>query len=109
MTVVQFSRSAGPRARNPETAPVLATLDVGSTKICCMIAEVIRPKARGEAPRLRVLGFGPDKQGQEVQQMIGQAKGLWSFMAADPVWVLAAGGTFGAIALAGWIHKKASG
>ena len=58
MTVVQFSRSAGPRARNPETATVLATLDVGSTKICCMIAEVIRPKSRGEAPRLRVLGFG---------------------------------------------------
>lgn len=61
MTVVQFPRSAGPvRPRNPDTS-IVAALDVGSTKVCCMIAEIVKLKNRpGEGPQrgLNVLGFG---------------------------------------------------
>lgn len=63
MTVVQFPpRSAGPvRPRHPEST-ILAALDVGSTKVCCLIAEVIKAKTRGPGEGqqriLKVLGFG---------------------------------------------------
>lgn len=46
------------------------------------------------------------KQGQEAQALIGQAKGLWAFAAADPLWVGLAGVAFALIALVGWLHKR---
>jgi cell division protein FtsA len=62
MTVVQLhGKTPG---RNPVSGKgaVIAALDIGSTKICCLIAEVVPPKHRSadgeERNGLRVLGMG---------------------------------------------------
>jgi cell division protein FtsA len=61
MTVVQLP-AKGP-GRGPATVKsgVVAALDIGSTKISCLIAEAVPPRHRGEGedrPGLRVLGMG---------------------------------------------------
>ncbi len=58
MSVVQLHNRGG---RNGSRATLVAALDIGSTKICCIIAELQLPKQRGQAdPRqlLKVIGFG---------------------------------------------------
>jgi cell division protein FtsA len=61
MSVVHFTRAKGPnRPRNTDRS-IIAALDVGSTKVCCMIAEIVKLKNRpGEIAKrgLKVLGFG---------------------------------------------------
>ncbi len=61
MTIVQMQQRGGNRTAGRSKLPIIAALDIGSTKICCMIAEVAsRPgKERGD-PRsgLKVIGFG---------------------------------------------------
>ncbi len=60
MNVVSINKGR-PGAR-PEQSSVIAVLDVGSTKICCLIAEVIASKSQilGEEPagQLKILGLG---------------------------------------------------
>ena len=62
MTVVQLHGKA--QGRNPTSSKgaVIAALDIGSTKICCLIAEVVPPKHRSadgeERNGLRILGAG---------------------------------------------------
>ena len=68
MEVVQFPSRAGGQARTAaardarSTKSVVAAIDVGSTKVCCMIAEprVSRHAANSDnaRPELTVLGFG---------------------------------------------------
>jgi len=62
MSVVQLHGKPLGRGPAAETGRVLAALDVGSTKISCLIAEVTPAKHRmpgGEArPSLRILGLG---------------------------------------------------
>ena len=61
MTIVEMQQRGGKRNGGRSKFPIVAALDIGSTKICCMIAEVaLRPgKERGD-PRsgLKVIGFG---------------------------------------------------
>lgn len=61
MKIVQMQQRGGNRSSGRSKFPIVAALDIGSTKICCMIAEVaLRPgKERGD-PRagLKVIGFG---------------------------------------------------
>ncbi len=62
MTVVQLQGKPPGRGPVAQTGRVLAALDVGSTKTCCLIAEVTPPKQRmpgGEDRHsLRILGLG---------------------------------------------------
>lgn len=61
MTVVQFQAKAAGRTPPAVRSGVVAALDIGSTKICCLIAEPVPVKHRtadGEEHALRVLGVG---------------------------------------------------
>ncbi|MFT3987095.1 cell division protein FtsA [Aestuariivirga sp.] len=62
MTVVQLHTKTGAKNNAPAKGTVVAALDIGSTKISCLIAEVNPPKHRtGDAEErnvLRVLGVG---------------------------------------------------
>jgi cell division protein FtsA len=58
MTVVQMHGRSG---KNGSKTAVIAALDIGSTKICCIIAELQPPKQKGQVdPKqlLKVIGFG---------------------------------------------------
>ncbi len=61
MTIVQMQQIGGNRNGARSKNPIVAALDIGSTKICCMIAEVGQRagKERGD-PRsgLKLIGFG---------------------------------------------------
>ncbi len=60
MNVVPINK--GRAGTRPEQSSIIAVLDVGSTKICCLIAEAIAPKNRalGEerTGQLKILGLG---------------------------------------------------
>ncbi len=64
MTVVPLTRRTATAARpeNPEKKKFVAALDIGSSKVCCMIAEVVPDKRPlpGEPahPRLKIRGVG---------------------------------------------------
>jgi cell division protein FtsA len=61
MNVVDLHRRAGqPRAKPAEKSGLVAALDIGSSKICCLIGEVAAPRrpGLGDAPEIRVLGVG---------------------------------------------------
>ena len=61
MTIVQMQKRGGNRSVGRSKHPIVAALDIGSTKICCMIAEKAgRPGKDGSDPRssLKVIGFG---------------------------------------------------
>ena len=63
MTVVQMHRGkSSTRSGTQEKSTLIAAIDVGSTKICCIIAEISTTKPRafgGEHQRqIKVLGFG---------------------------------------------------
>ena len=62
MTVVQFQGKGGARGPVAAKGGLVAALDIGSTKICCLIAEVAPAKYRtagnDENNSLRVLGVG---------------------------------------------------
>lgn len=62
MTVVQLHSSGSPKAAAPDKNRVIAALDIGSTKICCLIALASpakhRPPGSEEQSTLRVLGVG---------------------------------------------------
>jgi cell division protein FtsA len=61
MGVVQFNsaKSNGQRPAASDERPLIAALDVGTTKICCLIAELAPPGHAGERPpALRIRGFG---------------------------------------------------
>jgi cell division protein FtsA len=64
MTVVPLARRSGgdSHPEGPEKSRYLAALDIGSSKVCCMIAEVVpdRRPAPGDLahPRLKVRGVG---------------------------------------------------
>jgi cell division protein FtsA len=58
MTVVQMHGRGG---KNGSKSAIVAALDIGSTKICCIIAELQPPKHRGQVdPKqlLKIIGFG---------------------------------------------------
>ncbi|MGI9482090.1 MAG: cell division protein FtsA, partial [Hyphomicrobiales bacterium] len=62
MTVVQLQRGkSGSRGTAGDKSPLIAAIDIGSTKVACMIAQVVSVKNRafgGERKRqLKVLGF----------------------------------------------------
>ena len=60
MTIVQMQKRGGNRSVGRSKHPIVAALDIGSTKICCMIAEKAgRPGKDGSDPRssLKVIGF----------------------------------------------------
>ncbi len=62
MTVVQLHGKSGTRGANAPKGGIIAALDIGSTKISCLIAEAVPPKhrsAEGEARNgMRILGVG---------------------------------------------------
>jgi cell division protein FtsA len=62
MSVVRFNpgKSSMHRPRSSDDAAVIAALDVGTTKICCLIAEVVKPRhaAEGRPAELKIRGFG---------------------------------------------------
>ena len=62
MTVVQFSAQGGGRHKASEPASVIAALDIGTTKICCVIAGLLPPRhtltAEANSDDLKVLGLG---------------------------------------------------
>src|SRR5260221_7015849 len=62
MTVVQLNAKAGARGPVAQKGGVVAALDIGSTKISCLIAEAVPPKHRNlegeERNGLRILGVG---------------------------------------------------
>lgn len=62
MTVVQFQGKGGARPPAAPKSGLIAALDIGSTKISCLIAEVVPAKHRGadaeERNSLRILGVG---------------------------------------------------
>ena len=54
------NRNVG-RSSGPLGAATIASLDIGSTKICCVIAEAVPPKHKGlidAQPALKILGVG---------------------------------------------------
>jgi cell division protein FtsA len=54
-------KSVVSRSRSPESSAVVAALDVGSTKVCCVIGEVKPNKHKasdGEEQHVRVIGIG---------------------------------------------------
>ena len=62
MTVVQFQGKGGPKTPAVPKGGLIAALDIGSTKISCLIAEVVPAKHRSaeteEKNSLKVLGVG---------------------------------------------------
>jgi len=62
MTVVPLHSSSGPKAAAPDKTRVIAALDIGSTKVCCLIALASpakhRPPGGEELSTLKVLGVG---------------------------------------------------
>ena len=62
MTVVQFQGKGGPKMPSVPKGGLIAALDIGSTKISCLIAEVVPAKHRSsdseERNSLKVLGVG---------------------------------------------------
>src|SRR5918999_310545 len=61
MGVVQFNsgRPSGQRPAVSDESRFIAALDIGTTKICCLIAEGAAPRNAGERPtELRIRGFG---------------------------------------------------
>ena len=62
MSVVPLARRTGP-AKPPDKGPsIIAALDIGSTKICCMIGEAVPGRrlksGEGIEARVKVLGLG---------------------------------------------------
>ena len=59
MSVVHFHPGRlGQRQTVSEDSSLVAALDIGTTKIACLIAEVLRPKQGGEPAELKIRGFG---------------------------------------------------
>ncbi len=63
MNVIQLNRGSGPNnVQSPDQKGIVAALDVGSTKVCCVIGEVKQDKRRaaddGDAIQISVLGVG---------------------------------------------------
>lgn len=62
MTVVQLHGKTAARGNAPAKSGIFAALDIGSTKISCLIAEVVPPKHRNSDGELRngmrILGVG---------------------------------------------------
>jgi cell division protein FtsA len=59
MSVVHFnSGRGGQRQSASDNSNLIAALDIGTTKIACLIAEVLKPKHGEEAADLRIRGFG---------------------------------------------------
>lgn len=62
MNVVSLSDRAGSGRANSGSRPsIIAALDVGSTKVCCLIAKVAsvrRPNSAGRSQELQVIGMG---------------------------------------------------
>jgi cell division protein FtsA len=61
MSVVRFnpSRNGRHRPKSADDTTVIAALDVGTTKICCLVAELIKPRqADGGPAELKIRGFG---------------------------------------------------
>jgi len=60
--VVPLRRQGGqPRGKVPEPSSIIAALDIGSSKIVCLIGEVMpaaRRSSAGEGPQVKVLGVG---------------------------------------------------
>jgi cell division protein FtsA len=58
MTVVQLH----PKGTGSDRARVVAALDIGSSKVSCIIAQVVPPKGKsqstGDEPALKIMGFG---------------------------------------------------
>lgn len=59
MNVVQLHSRQDRRGAPPEKGGIVAALDIGSSKIACLIAEVLPPRSRGDdRPTLKVRGVG---------------------------------------------------
>src|SRR5687768_8962558 len=59
MSVVHFHPGrGGQRQTISENSSLVAVLDIGTTKIACLIAEVLGPKQGGEPGELKIRGFG---------------------------------------------------
>jgi cell division protein FtsA len=59
MNVIPLHGRKDQRGAAPEKGGIIAALDIGSSKIACLIAEMLPPKSRGDdKPTLRFLGVG---------------------------------------------------
>jgi cell division protein FtsA len=58
MTVVDLPANADAKGAAASKSGLVAVLDIGSTKITCLVGEVTSQNRRIETPALRVLGFG---------------------------------------------------
>jgi cell division protein FtsA len=65
MSVINFNagRGRGSRQRSPEETNIVAALDVGSTKVSCLIAERMPPRENGASQKLRIRGAGHQASG----------------------------------------------
>lgn len=69
---------------------------VVTKEVVAPVAEVVKPVAVAAKPALETAA-SVIKQAQEGQAIVTQAKGLWTFAAADPIWVAAAALAFAAV------------
>jgi cell division protein FtsA len=61
MGVVRLNpgKGNGQRPRSTDDANIIAALDIGTAKICCLIAEAMQPRNAAERPsELKIRGFG---------------------------------------------------
>ena len=69
MSVISFTsaKGKGSRQRSAEDMNIVAALDVGSTKVSCLIAERMRPRNTEQEPaagqKLRIRGSGHQASG----------------------------------------------
>lgn len=73
-----------------------ATVVVAAKEAVAPVAEVVKPVATAAKPALESAA-SVIKHAQDGQAIVTQAKGLWSFALADPVWVAAAALAFAAV------------
>jgi cell division protein FtsA len=58
MGVVRFSSGSRSGIPKPSESGIIAALDIGTSKICCLIAETVKPRnADGRPGELRIRGF----------------------------------------------------
>ena len=65
MSVISFrpAKGKGSRQRSAEETNIVAALDVGSTKVSCLIAERMPPRENGAGEKLRIRGSGHQASG----------------------------------------------
>jgi putative chitinase len=90
------------KADQPPKEPLSVKKVVATAGAAAVVAqpvvELVKPSAAVTKPALET-ATAALKQAQETQALVTQAKGVWAFVLADPIWIAAAAAVFAAIAL----------